>query len=95
MLLCSHHHRLVHEGGFTIRRDIDERPTFVRPDGRVIPRAGYRLEDMLDDDIGLGGAEDPSAEGWALSATRNSSGEVRERRGRYLCERASVMTVAA
>jgi hypothetical protein len=63
MLLCSHHHRLVHEGGFTTRRDIDERPTFVRPDGRVIPRAGYRLEDFVDDQFGVAG--DPSAEGWA------------------------------
>ena len=74
MLLCTHHHRLVHEGGFTIRREQDDRLTFVRPDGRVIPRAGYRLEDMVDDDIGLGGAENPSA-------------EVRDRRGLYLVQR--------
>jgi hypothetical protein len=96
MLLCTHHHRLVHEGGFTIRREHDDRLTFVRPDGRVIPRAGYRLEDMVDDDIDLGSAEDPSAEGWASTASRNpsaeawtmpadrkSSAEVREERGRY------------
>jgi Domain of unknown function (DUF222)/HNH endonuclease len=60
LLLCSYHHRLVHEGGFTIARDSDDRPYFVRPDGRVIPRAGYRLDDMLDDDVDAG--EDPSAE---------------------------------
>jgi hypothetical protein len=74
----------VHEGGFTIRRESDGRPTFVRPDGRVIPRAGYRLEDMLDDDVEIGSAEDPSAEGWAIPATRNPSAEVREGRGLYL-----------
>jgi hypothetical protein len=92
MLLCSHHHRLVHEGGFTIRREADERPTFVRPDGRVIPRAGYRLEDMVDDDIDLGSGggsgedRNPSAEAWMHGAARNPSAEVRERRGLYLCK---------
>jgi len=37
-LLCTHHHTLLHEGGFTIERD--ERGGgiyFRRPDGRVIP----------------------------------------------------------
>jgi hypothetical protein len=48
-LLCSHHHRLVHEGGFHIRRDLNDELYFVRPDGRVIPRSGYRREDMEDD----------------------------------------------
>ena len=82
MLLCSHHHRLVHEGGFTIRREQQDRLTFVRPDGRVIPRAGYRIEDMVDDDIGDVG--NPSAEVWATPATQNPSAEVREVRGLYL-----------
>ena len=96
LLLCSHHHRLVHEGGFTIGRDAEDRPYFVRPDGRVIPRAGYRVEDMVDDAIDLGGAENPSAEvwpdaatrnpsaeGWPDAATRNPSAEVRERAAVY------------
>jgi hypothetical protein len=39
---------------------------------------------MLDDDIDLGGAEDPSAEGWAHTATRNPSAQVREPRDRYV-----------
>jgi Domain of unknown function (DUF222) len=82
MLFCSHHHRLVHEGGFTIERDPDARPRFVRPDGRVIPRAGYRLEDFADD--GIEGEGDPSAEGYRFAAAGNPSAEVRERRGRYL-----------
>ena len=54
-LLCSHHHRLLHEGGFRIQRDAENRLYFQRPDGRVIPRFGYRLADMRDDD-------EPSAE---------------------------------
>jgi hypothetical protein len=48
-LLCSHHHRLLHEGGFRVRRDAQRRPYFQRPDGRVIPRFGYRLADMRDE----------------------------------------------
>jgi hypothetical protein len=62
-LLCTHHHTLLHEGGFTIHRDERGGIDFKRPDGRVIPRAGYRAEDMLDDvAIALPGAN-PSAEG--------------------------------
>ncbi len=52
MLLCSQHHKLVHEGGFTIERDFEHRWYFKRPDGRAVPECGYRLADMVDDDIG-------------------------------------------
>ena len=48
-LLCSHHHRLLHEGGFAIHRDANNDIYFRRPDGRVIPRFGYRLDDMRDE----------------------------------------------
>jgi len=48
-LLCSHHHRLLHEGGFRIRRDVQGEIYFQRPGGRVIPRFGYRLADLRDD----------------------------------------------
>jgi hypothetical protein len=48
-LLCAHHHRLLHEGRFTVRRDAERRLYFQRRDGRVIPRFGYRLADMQDD----------------------------------------------
>ncbi len=56
-LLCTHHHTLLHEGGFTIHRDERGALYFRRPDGRVIPRAGYRAADMIDDGIGADGAE--------------------------------------
>jgi hypothetical protein len=40
LLLCTHHHRLVHEGGFTIQRRRDGRRNrsryFARPDGRPV-----------------------------------------------------------
>ena len=51
MLLCSRHHRLVHEGGFRIERDYQNRWFFKRPDGRALPSCGYQAQDMIDDDI--------------------------------------------
>ena len=36
--LCRHHHRLVHEGGFSVERR-GERVVFLRPDGKAIPEA--------------------------------------------------------
>jgi len=52
MLLCSQHHKLVHEGGFAIERDYQNRWFFKRPDGRTVPACGYRAEDIMDDDAG-------------------------------------------
>jgi len=62
-LLCTHHHRVLHEGGYRIVREADGTLRFVTADGRTIPRAGYRLEDFVDDDIGAA-SENPSAEGF-------------------------------
>ena len=52
MLLCSQHHKLVHEGGFTIQRDYQNHWFFKRSDGRAVPACGYRAKDMIDDDAG-------------------------------------------
>ena len=35
--LCRHHHRLLHEGGYTLTRSGRGALTFRRPDGRTIP----------------------------------------------------------
>jgi hypothetical protein len=51
MLLCSHHHGLVHEGGFRIEHDYQNRWFFKRPDGRAVPSCGYRTQDRIDDGI--------------------------------------------
>jgi hypothetical protein len=66
-LLCTHHHRLVHEGNFNIRREHSGSIYFERSDGRVIPRDGYRLNDATDfglvescGDVG-NGEPDPAA----------------------------------
>ena len=37
VLACRHHHRAVHEGGWTVRLGADGRPVFYRPDGRRLP----------------------------------------------------------
>ena len=37
VLLCSRHHRLVHEGGFSLARKPDGELVFRRPDGRPVP----------------------------------------------------------
>ena len=84
MLLCSRHHRLVHEGGFSIERDYRNRWFFKRPDGRAVPSCGYQAQDMMDDDIGDNISElsslinNPSAEGsittGALPAAATSTG---------------------
>jgi hypothetical protein len=36
LLLCTTHHKLVHEGGFSVRHHRDGRYYFARPDGRPI-----------------------------------------------------------
>ncbi len=36
ILLCSHHHRLVHEGGFSVARRRDGSRYIARPDGRPV-----------------------------------------------------------
>jgi len=51
LLLCTRHHWLLHEGGFTIAKDYLDRWYFRRPDGIAVPACGYRPEDMHDDDI--------------------------------------------
>ena len=67
VLLCWHYHRLLHEGGYGIRRAYQGELYFVRADGRTIPRCGYRADDYTDDygdnRSGEGLLEDPSMEG--------------------------------
>ncbi len=51
MLLCSRHHRLVHESGFRIDKDYQHRWTFYRPDGIAVPHCGYHAVDQQDDAV--------------------------------------------
>ena len=79
-LLCTYHHRQLHEGGFSIVRDEGGTLRFVTADGRSIPRNGYRLEDFVDDDIGAEDADQPSREGFCTTAVQREwePSEVRE-----------------
>jgi hypothetical protein len=58
-LLCTYHHRLLHEGAFRIVKEADNALRFVTADGRTIPKHGYRREDFVDD-----GDANTSAEGF-------------------------------
>jgi ribosome modulation factor len=80
-LLCSFHHRLLHEGGFRIRRR-GGRLQFLRADGRVIPRSGYRWEDMVDETALEEGSED-SAAAPCLPSAEGSAGKMEPGRGEY------------
>jgi len=72
-LLCSGHHRLVHEGGYAIRKDHQGRWYFMRPDGRAIPRYGYHPDDMVDEELdgglgmNIGGASAEAPERWCAT----------------------------
>jgi hypothetical protein len=75
MLLCQAHHKLCHEGGFTIGKDYQDRWFFRRPDGRAVPPSGYRLADMTDDDVWTGAEYvdgRPSVEGFAAEHDRSA-----------------------
>ena len=85
-LLCTHHHRLLHEGGFSIVRQEGGTLRFVTDDGRSIPRNGYRLEDFVDDDIGGEideSLESPSREGFCAARMHRPTAEAREARAVY------------
>ncbi len=91
-LLCTHHHRMLHEGGFCIVKQADDTLRFVTADGRTIPRGGYRLEDFVDDDIGCGTRpgdtfSDPSREGLSKGRPDFERSEVRDTAGVYRLRR--------
>jgi len=67
MLLCSRHHRLVHEGRYRIVKDYQDRWCFKRPDGLAVPECGYCPEDTTDDELDFPSklVNNPSAEGFA------------------------------
>jgi hypothetical protein len=85
-LLCTYHHRMLHEGGFSIVKEADETLRFITADGRTIPRCGYRLEDFVDDDVG-GAGEGPSAEGFWTATVQRKPHEVREPAATYQIRR--------
>jgi len=71
MLLCSRHHRLVHEGGYRIVKDYQDRWCFKRPDGIAVPECGFSPADSIDEGFGITSTlvKNPSAEGFAVGVT--------------------------
>ncbi len=41
-LLCRHHHRLVHEGGFRVKRSAAGQLLFIKANGQVLPESGEK-----------------------------------------------------
>jgi hypothetical protein len=78
-LLCTYHHRLLHEGGFLVQRQADGELRFQRADGRTIPRCGYRTDDFIDVDV----VDSPSREAFRTAMVQKPSAEVREPRAVY------------
>jgi hypothetical protein len=89
LLLCTHHHRLVHEGGLRVQRCSDGAVEFRRADGRSIPRCGYRADDAAPDAAVLDDSEYSSAEDWlaALVNGRHPADRVREEAAIYQVKR--------
>jgi hypothetical protein len=68
-LICTYHHRLLHEGAFKVQREADGQLRFQRADGRTIPRGGYRLDDFTDDE----GTDNRSGEGFRTAVVQHTS----------------------
>jgi hypothetical protein len=69
LLLCSAHHRLVHEGGFSVDRGEDAVPVFRDPGGRILhpaPTAPDVPDDVIEALVAC-----HAAEGLALDAETN------------------------
>jgi hypothetical protein len=63
--LCRRHHRLLHEGGFSVEACSGERYVFRRPDGRTVPEcsplAGGRAGELKRRNRGVGLAIGPDS----------------------------------
>jgi len=49
LVLCTAHHKLVHEGGFVIQRNRDGSICFVRPDGRPVDEPTRTANDRVEE----------------------------------------------
>jgi hypothetical protein len=47
-LICSRHHRLLHEGGYSIRKNFEGNWSFRTSNGKVIPESPMFREDYYE-----------------------------------------------
>jgi hypothetical protein len=62
LLLCGRHHRLLHEGGYTIGKNIEGEWSFRTANGKVIPDSPIFKADYYDDPLG----NNPSRDGFEV-----------------------------
>jgi hypothetical protein len=86
LLLCSAHHRLLHEGGFTIQKNFAGEWYFRNGDGKALPQfpaPALRIDPELSLPIAPAIPDNPSRDGYALAAEFSAHNEVNECRGGY------------
>jgi hypothetical protein len=47
VMLCRYHHRLLHEGGWSLRGDPDRHIEFVKPSGEAVPGQPLRVDEAI------------------------------------------------
>ena len=65
--LCRRHHRLIHEGGFSVERGEDSEPVFRRRDGSVVPARPSSCVAIVGD------RREPGSHRGSPAATRSTS----------------------
>lgn len=73
VLLCSQHHRMVHEGGYSILNDHAGKHYFKRPDGKAVPDCGYHESDWLDECVNTTDDATDNEDGDDYSISQNSA----------------------
>jgi len=74
---------LVHEGGYSVQRDHAGELFFRKPNGKAIPRSGYRLDDQVEADSITNGPEvDPLVAEYVKNSQEFSG--VQESTGHYI-----------
>jgi hypothetical protein len=77
LTLCSTHHALVHEGGFSIQRNAEGAYYFVRPDGRPLDQTQVPNRVRVEEERAIYRVEIHSAE-WLQDTRRPAISLVRE-----------------
>jgi hypothetical protein len=80
LLLCSTHHRLLHEGGFTIQKNFAGEWYFRNGDGKALPQFPAPAPSLP---IAPANPDNPSRDGYALAVEFSAHSEINECRLPY------------